>query len=189
MSRLSRVLFLLLCVLAVQAEPPGRSPSAGGAESFPHSFQLAFPTTSSYPLLFPVAQEDFLSFSSTFGWRISPTLKILAYHNGVDIEAVPKAQVVAAADGWVDELWPPPDGWYRGHPLYGGLIILRHSNGLRTLYAHLSAVLVVGWQAVRAGQVIGRIGTTGKAVGEHLHFEVQMDWMTLNPLLYLKLPR
>jgi murein DD-endopeptidase MepM/ murein hydrolase activator NlpD len=137
---------------------------------------------------FPIMEDDYKMLTSPTGWRISPTLRVAAYHDGIDIQTVPKAQIVAAADGWVDQLWPPPDGWFRGHPLYGGLIILRHADGFYTLYAHLSAVYVVGWQAVRAGQVIGRVGSTGQSLGEHLHFAIYNGTTVLNPLLYVSLP-
>ncbi len=139
--------------------------------------------------LFPVAAEDYLEWTSPFGTRVSPLLKVLLYHEGIDLRAAPRAQVVAAADGWVDELWPPPNGYFVGHPVYGGLIVLRHAGGFKTLYAHLSAVYVQGWQLVKRGQVIGRIGSTGQSAGEHLHFEILVNGSPVNPILYVGLPR
>ena len=173
---------LILAAALGAAEPPR---PAGGMES---SSLYTWPAGERPRFLFPIAEEDFKEITSAYGWRVSPLLRVLAHHDGVDIEGVYRAQVVAAADGWVDEYWPPPDGWYRGHPTYGGLVILRHLDGSRTLYAHLSEIYVRGWQWVRAGQVLGRVGMTGKAVGIHLHFEVILEGLRVNPLLYLAIP-
>lgn len=175
-------LFGLLVATALAADPVR---PAGGMES---SALYSWPTQQAPRFLFPLAEEDFKELTSPYGWRISPLLRVLAHHDGVDIEGVYRAQVVAVADGWVDEYWPPPDGWFRGHPTYGGLVVLRHPDGSRTLYAHLSEIYVVGWQRVHAGQVLGRVGMTGKAVGIHLHFEIILDGARVNPLLYIALP-
>jgi len=145
---------------------------------------------------FPIAEEDYRAFTSPSGWRVSPTLHIFIRHEGIDIAAVRQAQVQAAADGWAEEIWPPPGIWWAdgklhsGHPVYGGYIVLRHVLGFFTAYAHMSAVLVT-WknQPVRAGQIIGNIGQTGDAHGEHLHFEIRLAELALNPLLYMTLPK
>jgi len=77
--------------------------------------------------------------------------------------------------------WPPPDGYWRGHPTFGGLIVIDHGNELFTLYGHLSDSFVREGRWVEAGQVIGELGDTGIATGPHLHFEV-----VVNPLRYLE---
>lgn len=171
---------LWLILIAALASAQAR----GGKESM----ALAWATTQ-YPLLFPIAAEDYETLTSPFGLRVSPLLRVLAHHDGIDVEAVPKAQVVSAADGWIAELWPPPDGYYRGHLTYGGMVVIDHGNGFVTLYAHLSAVFVAGWQRVKRGQVIGRVGSTGKSTGEHLHFEVRIRGTLANPLLYMAMPK
>jgi len=139
---------------------------------------------------FPIAQEDYRVLTSPFGIRVSPLLHVEVVHQGVDIAAAWRSQVVAVADGTVVEHWPPPDGYYRGHDVYGGLVVLEHAGGTRSLYAHLSWSRVHTGQHVRAGEVIGRIGNTGRSYGEHLHFGIYSpDGDPLNPLLYCEVPR
>lgn len=163
---------------SVQADEPNE----GGAETDPPPRQAV---SSRYT--FPIAESDYLELTSPFGYRVSPILQVERYHQGVDIAAAWRAQVVAAADGVVAEHWPPPDGYYRGHDVYGGLVVIEHENGWRTLYAHLSETRVHTGQAVHAGQVLGRVGSTGRSRGAHLHFEM-MDaaGKRLNALLYVQ---
>ena len=147
---------------------------------------------------FPVAESDFLRYTSLHGERISPFLNVLRTHLGVDITTrVPRAQVISAANGVVVEHWPAPGAKgpngivFRGHPVYGGMIIIEHENGWRTLYAHLSEtfVNVHARRKVKEGQVIGRIGNSGRSTGYHLHFEIQRPGgESVNPLLYLPDP-
>lgn len=153
----------------------------GGAESAPPP-----PQTTSSGYTFPIAETDYLTLTSAFGYRVSPILNYERYHEGIDVAATWRAQVVAAADGEVLEHWPAPDGYYRGHDVYGGMIVLEHDNGWRTLYAHLSETRVHTGFRVRAGEVIGRVGNTGRSRGSHLHFEI-MDaaGQRQNPLLYV----
>lgn len=158
-----------------------RSDNTGGAETAPPAQQT---TTSRFT--FPIAKSDYLALTSPFGYRVSPILRVERYHQGVDVAATWRAQIVAAADGVVVEHWPPPDGYYRGHEVYGGMLVIEHDNGWRTLYAHLSETRVhTGW-TVDAGQVIGRVGSTGRSRGAHLHFEIiDATGTRLNPLLYV----
>lgn len=149
------------------------------------------------PLTFPIALSDYKMLTSFFGWRVSPFLKsTLAYHTGLDIAAVKHAQIVVAADGVVRELWPPPGKWwfdgrvYRGHELFGGFVVIDHGNGWSTAYAHLSEVFLHANadgspMRVKRGQPLGRMGATGQAIKEHLHFEVWFNGEALNPLVYL----
>lgn len=139
--------------------------------------------------VFPIAKEDFLFYSSPYGLRVSPILNIEMKHEGVDIGGVWKSQVLAVSNGTVTEHWPPPDGYFKGHPVYGGLIEIEHDNGTKSLYAHLSWTRVYQGMEVRAGEVIGRVGNTGMADGNHLHFELHMNGKTVNPLLYLPSPK
>ena len=83
-----------------------------------------------------------------------------------------KTEIKAAADGIVVEHWPAPDGYYKGHPIYGGYIVLQHDNGTYTVYAHMSRTNVHTGDKVKQGQKIGVIGDTGIATGVHLHFEI-----------------
>ena len=156
-------------------------PATGGAE-------VPIPEVVAGPeWRFPIASSDYRMLTSPFGHRVSPLLHVEMYHTGLDIAATWRAQVVAVADGVVVEHWPPPDGYYRGHDIYGGMITLEHADGIRTLYAHLSWSRVNTGDQVRAGEVIGRVGNTGKSDGAHLHLEViAPDGTPLNPDLYVR---
>lgn len=104
------------------------------------------------------------------GWLIRPTTGVRSRgvgwgHAGVDICNKIGTPVWAAASGTVTHT-----GWYYG---YGLTVMIKHSNGVITLYAHLSSINVSRGQYVRQGQVIGRMGTTGRTTGSHLHFEVR----------------
>jgi len=136
-------------------------------------------------LKFPIAEED-CRYTSPFGVRVSPLTETIHCHSGVDIASVWKAQVVAVADGVVTDSWPPPDDYYKGHPIYGGAIIIRHENGVESLYAHLSESYIREGTIVKAGDVIGRIGNTGQSDGEHLHLEIFINGERVNPLLYIE---
>lgn len=96
------------------------------------------------------------------GMRVHPILKVRKFHAGWDLAAPTGTPVVAAADGVVTSA-----GWGGG---YGNLVILQHGS-LQTRYAHLSKILVRGGQKVKQGQQIGKVGTTGRSTGPHLHFE------------------
>lgn len=138
---------------------------------------------------FPLAEDDFLAFTSPYGYRVSPLLNVEMDHAGLDIAGVWKAQVVAVADGVVEEHWVPPDGYWRGHEIYGGMIRIRHDNGFSSIYAHLSWSRVHQGYRVQEGEVIGRVGNTGKSDGPHLHFEVRNAAdEPMNPLLYIQVP-
>ena len=112
-------------------------------------------------------------------WVSSPVgprnLKITSetFHRGDDLVGISKkTEIKAAADGIVVEHWPAPDGYYKGHPVYGGYIVLQHDNGTYTVYAHMSRTNVRTGDKVKQGQKIGVIGDTGIATGIHLHFEI-----------------
>ena len=98
-------------------------------------------------------------------------------HDGIDIGAPPGTPVKAALDGEVVY------ANYTGG--YGNLLIIRHDDRLLTVYAHLQGFAVSKGQHVRKGQVIGKVGTTGRSSGPHLHFEVRLDREPRDPLLFL----
>lgn len=105
---------------------------------------------------------------SPYGWRGS------RMHSGTDIKQQLGDTIVAAWDGKVRI------ARYL-HAGYGNVVILRHENGLETLYAHLSKVLVNQDSMVKAGQPIGLAGRTGRATTEHLHFETRFLYKHFNP--------
>lgn len=89
-------------------------------------------------------------------------------HNGVDLASSYGAKILASADGQV--IIARGSGYNGGYGLY---VVIKHSNGTQTLYGHLSSVLVQAGDVVTQGQVIGKMGSTGKSTGVHLHFEIR----------------
>jgi len=115
---------------------------------------------------------------SSFGEREDPINGEGAFHPGVDIEAPYGTPVRAAADGEVT-------GQNMGSG-YGRTVVLDHGHDLLTLYGHLSAIAVVPGQHVMRGQVIGYVGQSGRATGPHLHYEVRVHNVPVNPHKYLR---
>ncbi|MFZ8825446.1 MAG: M23 family metallopeptidase, partial [Candidatus Caldipriscus sp.] len=68
---------------------------------------------------------------------------------------------------------------------YGNVVVINHGRGIKTLYAHLSKILVREGQKVRRGQIIGLVGSTGKSVAPHLHYEVEVNGEAVNPIRYI----
>ena len=115
--------------------------------------------------------------SSRFGYRKSPFTGKKEFHKGLDISARMGAPVVASADGTVSY-----SGWDRG---YGRIIVINHGYGLKTKYAHLKKSLVKKGQHVKRGETIGLIGKSGRTTGPHLHYEVHLNGVPVNPLRYV----
>ncbi|HEY0029792.1 MAG TPA: M23 family metallopeptidase [Bacteroidia bacterium] len=105
--------------------------------------------------------------TSGFGWRDS------AQHNGIDIDLNKGDKVAAAFDGMVRIAMR-----YGG---FGNVVIIRHYNGLETVYAHLSKLKVKPGQVIIAGEIIGLGGSTGHSTGSHLHFEIRFKGVPINP--------
>lgn len=105
------------------------------------------------------------------------------FHKGVDLVTNEKgAKIYASQDGVVLTHYLPPGTVrgtkvFKGHPVYGALIIIAHENGVYTLYAHMSQTFVHEGQLVKKGDVIGIVGSSGQATGPHLHFEILFDPM------------
>lgn len=115
--------------------------------------------------------------SDRYGWRNHPVYRKRLFHAGIDIAAPKGSPINASMSGKVI---------YAGRRSgYGKLVIVSHSKGYSTRYAHCSSILVKKGQYVKAGQLIARVGATGVATGNHLHFEVRKNGKTLNPLSYL----
>ncbi|MGH3134018.1 MAG: murein hydrolase activator EnvC family protein [Gaiellaceae bacterium] len=98
-------------------------------------------------------------------------------HEGIDITASTGTPIWAAAAGTVIYA-----GWLGG---YGNLVVVDHGNGLSTAYAHASAILVAVGQSVAQGETVSLVGSTGNSSGPHLHFEVRVNGVAVDPLLYL----
>ena len=116
--------------------------------------------------------------SSRFGYRADPFNGGAAMHAGLDFKGPIGTPILAAADGKVTSA-----GWQGG---YGKCIEITHANGLVTRYAHLSGFNVAVGQEVKRGVQIGRMGSTGRSTGPHLHFEVRINGTAINPLKFLE---
>jgi len=112
--------------------------------------------------------------SSFFGNRKHPIYKKRKFHNGLDIAARRGTYIGAARAGRVIFT-----GWNGG---YGKAVIIQHDRGYKTLYGHMSSILIKKGQTVKAGRILGRVGSTGLSTGPHLHFTVWKDGKLINPL-------
>lgn len=128
---------------------------------------------SSGRFIWPVQGE----ITSGFEWRTHPIFQVRSFHTGIDI-AAPYGEPIAAADDGVVFFV----GWKGG---YGNTVIVSHSNGLATLYAHASTLLVEPGQTVKKGETIARVGASGYVTGPHLHFEIRVEGEPQNPLGWL----
>jgi murein DD-endopeptidase MepM/ murein hydrolase activator NlpD len=116
--------------------------------------------------------------TSGFGVRVDPFLRAPAMHTGLDFRAATGEAVRATASGTVTQT-----GWNGG---YGKMVEIDHGNGLSTRYAHLSSFEVSDGQTVRIGQVVGRVGSTGRSTGPHLHYETRVDGEAVDPQKFLR---
>ncbi|NEU12189.1 M23 family metallopeptidase [Methylobacterium sp. BTF04] len=128
------------------------------------------------PIRRPLAGE--LNLSSTFGARLDPFTRGYAMHTGIDMRADSGEPARATAAGRVTI------ADYNGG--YGNMVEVDHGNGLATRYAHLSAYDVVPGQRVEAGSIIGRVGSTGRSTGNHLHYETRIDGEPVDPQRFLR---
>lgn len=130
------------------------------------------------PCILPSTKISQLGISSLYGYRTHPKWGGLRHHDGIDI-AVKDADVVATASGIVKRT-----GYASG---YGNFIEIDHENGYSTIYGHLSSIFVTAASRVHIMAVIGRSGATGLVTGEHVHYEVRRQNISVNPLYYLLL--
>src|SRR5690554_376984 len=126
------------------------------------------------PTLMPVSYP-FLS--SSFGWRRNPVTGRHAMHEGLDFAAPKGTPIHASSGGVVTEA--------RYVPGYGKMVEINHGNGLVTRYAHASSINVKQGDLIEKGQMIARVGSSGRSTGAHLHFEVRIAGHPLDPRLFL----
>jgi len=119
--------------------------------------------------------------TSRTGGRADPFTGEADYHPGLDISADRGTPVYATADGTVSQ------ASFSG--AYGNLVVIDHKFGIETRYGHLSAFRTQRGQSVKRGDLIGLVGSTGRATGPHLHYEVRVNDRILNPLQFLLNPR
>lgn len=128
------------------------------------------------PAIQPVSNKNLNRTASGYGTRIDPIYKTIKFHSGMDFSANTGTPVYATGNGTVRRA-----GW---EGLYGNCIVVDHGFGYVTKYAHLSKIEVRAGQKVVRGQTIGRVGSTGKSTGPHLHYEVHVKGQVVNPVNY-----
>lgn len=118
--------------------------------------------------------------SSDYGYRRNPFGGFSGeFHPGVDIKGPVGDPIIATGDGVVERC-----DYYGG---YGNAVVLNHKEGYQSLYGHLSRVNVMQGQNVKAGDIIGFLGSTGRSTGPHVHYEIRKDGQDVNPEPFLKL--
>jgi murein DD-endopeptidase MepM/ murein hydrolase activator NlpD len=132
---------------------------------------------SSIPAIQPVSNKDLTRVASGFGWRIHPIYKTEKMHTGMDFTAPIGTEVYATGNGIVNKV--EYDG--RG---YGNNVVIDHSYGYETLYAHLNKFVVRPGQKINRGDLIGYVGNSGSSTGPHLHYEVRKNSNPVNPVNY-----
>lgn len=131
-----------------------------------------------FPNISPIRTKDFIEVTSAYGWRKHPIYNKPMFHDGIDISARLGSPVYATASGVVDFVLYSKYG-------YGNRIVIKHSNGYETLYAHLRTDIRVkrGWK-VKKGDLIGTVGSSGTSTGPHLHYEIRLNDDLKDPLAY-----
>lgn len=114
--------------------------------------------------------------TSPYGWRVHPIFNTERFHAGIDISANEGTAIVAADSGSVSV------ATYSSS--YGNYVMIYHSSGAYTLYAHMSSMAVAAGDTVSQGDTIGYVGSTGWSTGAHLHFEIRSNGSTVDPLGY-----
>ncbi|HPD19090.1 MAG TPA: M23 family metallopeptidase, partial [Candidatus Goldiibacteriota bacterium] len=114
-----------------------------------------------------------------FGSRIDPFTGALSFHQGVDIANDIGTPIKATADGVIQYA-----DFERGG--YGNLVTINHGNGYLSKYGHMQKFIVSPGQYVKKGQIIGFLGSTGKSTSPHMHYEVFLNGVAVNPVKYLK---
>jgi murein DD-endopeptidase MepM/ murein hydrolase activator NlpD len=139
-----------------------------------HTYESVLRERGYTPSVWPVVGK----LESGFGGRRNPFGgNSYEFHSGQDIDAATGDPVVAGASGTVTFT-----GWQNG---YGQLVVIDHGGGLTTRYGHLSHIDVAQGQTVERSQFIGRVGSTGRSTGPHLHYEIRINDEPVNPLQYL----
>lgn len=119
-----------------------------------------------------------IAFTSGYGVRSDPFRGGAAMHAGIDLAGPIGTPIYATADGIVNRA-----EWANG---YGNLVELNHGKGIQTRYGHLSKILVSAGQRVKRGDLIAKMGSTGRSTGSHLHYEVRLDGRAVNPVPFLQ---
>jgi murein DD-endopeptidase MepM/ murein hydrolase activator NlpD len=129
------------------------------------------------PAIQPVSNKDLNRIASGFGSRIDPVYKTVKFHYGLDFSAPQGTPIYATADGTVTTAGSTGNG-------YGNHVIINHGYGYETLYGHMVRVKSRNGQAVKRGEVIGWVGSTGKSTGPHCHYEVHKNGDKIDPIYF-----
>lgn len=132
--------------------------------------------TSHIPAIQPISEKHLRAMASGYGYRRDPIYGTTKYHEGMDFSSPIGTPVYATGDGVVRTA-----SW---KSQYGKLIEISHGYNYDTRYAHLSEILVKPGQSVKRGDLIGKVGNTGKSTGPHLHYEVRFRGKPQNPVNY-----
>ncbi len=127
------------------------------------------------PSIIPIDLNTY-TMSSGYGYRRDPIYGSSKFHEGLDFAASTGTPVFATGDGKIEVA--------RRQALYGNCIDIDHGYNYQSRYAHLSEILVKEGENVKRGQLIGRVGSTGKSTGPHLHYEVRFKGEAQNPVHY-----
>lgn len=128
------------------------------------------------PAIQPISEKNLRAMASGYGYRRDPIYGTTKFHEGMDFSSPVGTPVYATGDGTVTHA--------KWQSSYGNLIEISHGFNYTTRYAHLSQILVKPGQQVKRGDLIGKVGNTGKSTGSHLHYEVRLKGEPQNPVNY-----
>jgi hypothetical protein len=129
------------------------------------------------PAIQPVANKELIALASGYGMRIHPVYKVFKMHTGIDFAASIGTPIYATADGIIDKVEVSFSG-------YGKVIEIDHGFGYRTRFAHMHDFTVRQGQKIKRGDLIGYVGDTGLSTAPHLHYEVFVNGIVVNPIHY-----
>ena len=129
------------------------------------------------PAIQPIANKQLIALASGFGMRVHPIYKVKKMHSGIDFAAPIGTPIYATADGKIEEVSVRFSG-------YGKMIVIDHGFGYKTRYAHMHDFTVRQGQTINRGELIGYVGDTGLSTAPHLHYEVLMNGVFINPVHY-----
>lgn len=129
------------------------------------------------PAIQPVSNKDLTRIASGFGYRVDPIYKTIKMHAGLDFTAPQGTPIYATADGTVRVAGNTGNG-------YGNHVVINHGYGYETLYGHMVKVKARAGQAVKRGEIIGWVGSTGKSTGPHCHYEVHKSGNKIDPVYF-----
>ena len=139
-------------------------------------FELLREVFLSVPLATPIEKYYI---TSSYGYRKDPYTKRRAFHKGIDLGAAWGSDILATASGEIS--------FVGNYGSYGKSVFIDHGNGIQTRYAHLSKIFVKKGETVDLGNIIGKIGNTGRSTGKHLHYEIKVYDKARNPYPFLKI--